>query len=91
MSVGKPMLEVLGLLRAGGFTCFIVSGGGVEFIRAFSEGVYGIPPHALLQHTPSTQKPLVHWLLAVQETPLARLGAQALVPGSWMSSRIQPA
>ena len=42
--VYQPMLEVLRFLRASGFTNFIVSGGGVEFVRAFSEDIYGIPP-----------------------------------------------
>lgn len=49
--VYRPMLEALALLRAGGFTCFIVSGGGVEFIRAFSEATYGIPPHRVIGST----------------------------------------
>jgi phosphoserine phosphatase len=40
----QPMLEVLGYLRAGGFKTFIVSGGGIDFMRVFSEQVYGIPP-----------------------------------------------
>jgi phosphoglycolate phosphatase-like HAD superfamily hydrolase len=44
----QPMIEVLGFLRAQGFTTFIVSGGGVEFVRAFSEQVYGIPPHQVI-------------------------------------------
>jgi phosphoserine phosphatase len=39
----QPMLEVLEFLRANGFRTFIVSGGGIEFIRTFSEQVYGIP------------------------------------------------
>ena len=43
--VYQPMLEVLRFLRASGFTNFIVSGGGVEFVRAFAEETYGIPPH----------------------------------------------
>jgi phosphoserine phosphatase len=42
--VYQPMLEVLRFLRASGFTNFIVSGGGVEFVRAFAEETYGIPP-----------------------------------------------
>jgi hypothetical protein len=46
--VYQPMLEVLALLRASGFTNFIVSGGGVEFVRAFSGQVYNIPPHRVL-------------------------------------------
>ena len=38
------MLELLAYLRAQGFKTFIVSGGGVEFMRAFAEKLYGIPP-----------------------------------------------
>jgi len=41
--VYQPMLELLAFLRANGFSSFIVSGGGAEFVRAFSEPVYGIP------------------------------------------------
>jgi phosphoserine phosphatase len=42
--VYQPMLEVLAYLRANSFKTFIVSGGGIEFMRAWAEGVYGIPP-----------------------------------------------
>jgi hypothetical protein len=42
--VYKPMLELLGYLRANGFKTFIVSGGGIEFMRPWTERVYGIPP-----------------------------------------------
>ncbi len=42
--VYQPMLEVLDFLRVNGFKTFIVSGGGVEFMRTFSETIYGIPP-----------------------------------------------
>ena len=42
-TVYQPMLELLALLRANDFKTFIVSGGGVEFMRVFSEEVYGIP------------------------------------------------
>ena len=41
--VYQPMLELLEYLRQNGFKVFIVSGGGIDFIRAFSEDVYGIP------------------------------------------------
>jgi len=41
--VYQPMLELLDYLRANGFKPFIVSGGGIDFIRQFSEAVYGIP------------------------------------------------
>jgi phosphoserine phosphatase len=49
--VYQPMLEVLALLRARGFTTFIASGGGVEFVRAFSQEAYGIPPHQVVGST----------------------------------------
>lgn len=42
--VYDPMLELLDYLRDNGFTTYIVSGGGIEFVRTFSESVYGIPP-----------------------------------------------
>jgi phosphoserine phosphatase len=42
--VYQPMLELLAFLRQSGFKTFIVSGGGIEFMRAWAEGVYGIPP-----------------------------------------------
>jgi len=40
----RPMLELLDLLRAQAFRVFIVTGGGVEFVRAISEPIYGVPP-----------------------------------------------
>jgi phosphoglycolate phosphatase-like HAD superfamily hydrolase len=46
--VYQPMLELLDYLRANGFKTFIVSGGGVEFMRAFAEKVYGIPPEQVI-------------------------------------------
>jgi phosphoserine phosphatase len=42
--VYQPMVELLAYLRANGFKTFIVSGGGVEFMRPWAEQVYGIPP-----------------------------------------------
>ncbi len=44
----QPMLELMGYLRANGFKTFIVSGGGVEFMRVFAEEVYGIPPEQVV-------------------------------------------
>ena len=46
--VYQPMLEVLAYLRANGFKTFIVSGGGVEFMRPWAEKVYGIPPEQVI-------------------------------------------
>jgi phosphoserine phosphatase len=42
--VFQPMLEVMQYLRANGFRTYIVTGGGQEFVRAYSEKVYGVPP-----------------------------------------------
>ncbi len=46
--VFKPMLELLDFLRANDFKTFIVSGGGIEFMRPWVEGVYGIPPEQVV-------------------------------------------
>lgn len=46
--VYQPMLEVLDYLRANGFKTFIVSGGGIEFMRPWTEAVYGIPPEQVI-------------------------------------------
>jgi phosphoglycolate phosphatase-like HAD superfamily hydrolase len=46
--VYRPMLELLTYLRANGFKTFIVSGGGVEFMRPWVEKVYGIPPEQVV-------------------------------------------
>jgi phosphoglycolate phosphatase-like HAD superfamily hydrolase len=46
--VYQPMLELLNYLRANGFKTFIVSGGGVEFMRPWVERVYGVPPEQVV-------------------------------------------
>jgi phosphoserine phosphatase len=46
--VYQPMLELLFYLRANGFKTFIVSGGGIEFMRPWAEKVYGIPPEQII-------------------------------------------
>jgi hypothetical protein len=46
--VYKPMLELLAYLRGNGFKTFIVSGGGIEFMRPWTEKVYGIPPEQVV-------------------------------------------
>jgi hypothetical protein len=46
--VYQPMLELLAYLRANGFKTFIVSGGGIEFMRPWAERVYGIPPEQVV-------------------------------------------
>ncbi len=44
----QPMVELLAYLRANGFKTYIVSGGGIEFIRAVSERLYGVPPDQVI-------------------------------------------
>lgn len=49
--VYEPMLELLAYLRANGFKTYIVSGGGIEFMRPWTERVYGIPPEQVVGTT----------------------------------------
>jgi phosphoserine phosphatase len=46
--VYQPMVELLAYLRDNGFKTFIVSGGGVEFMRTFAEVTYGVPPEQVI-------------------------------------------
>jgi hypothetical protein len=46
--VYRPMLEVLLYLRSRGFKTYLVTGGGVEFVRVFAEEVYGVPPEQVI-------------------------------------------
>ncbi len=46
--VYQPMLEVMAYLRGNGFKTFIVSGGGIDFMRPWTERVYGIPPEQVV-------------------------------------------
>ena len=54
-SVYQPQLDLLSFLRANGFKLFIVSGGGVDFIRAFSEDTYDVPPEAVIGSSGKTE------------------------------------
>ena len=51
----QPMLELLAYLRANGFKTFIVSGGGIEFMRPWAEQVYGIPPEQVIGSSAKTK------------------------------------
>jgi phosphoserine phosphatase len=53
--VYQPMLELLTYLRANGFKTYIVSGGGIEFMRPWTERVYGIPPEQVIGSSIRTQ------------------------------------
>ena len=46
--VYQPMLELLALLGRNGFSCWIFSGGGTDFMRAWTAEVYGLPPHRVI-------------------------------------------
>jgi phosphoserine phosphatase len=64
--VYQPMLELLDYLETNGFTTFIVSGGGISFMRPWSEAVYGIPPERVvgtsmeLEYEVINGKPVIH-------------------------------
>ncbi len=53
--VYQPMLELLAYLRANGFKTYIVSGGGIEFMRPWTERVYGIPPEQVIGSSVKTK------------------------------------
>jgi len=53
--VYQPMLELLAYLRGNGFKTFIVSGGGIEFMRPWTEKVYGIPPEQVVGSSVKTK------------------------------------
>lgn len=53
--VYQPMLEILEYLRANGFKTYIVSGGGIEFMRPWTEAVYDIPPEQVIGSSIKTQ------------------------------------
>ncbi len=55
----QPMLELLRYLEAHGFRCHIVSGGGIEFIRTFSQATYGIPPEQVIGSSITTRYQLI--------------------------------
>ena len=58
--VYQPMLELLAYLRANGFKTFIVSGGGIEFMRPWTEPVYGIPPEQVVGSSIKTEFKMVN-------------------------------
>ena len=53
--VYQPMLELLAYLRANGFQTWIVSGGGIEFLRVFAEARYGVPPQQVVGSSVKTK------------------------------------
>ncbi len=57
--VYQPMLELLSFLRANGFKTYIVSGGGVEFMRPWTEKIYGVPPEQVVGSSIKTKYELI--------------------------------
>ena len=53
--VYQPMLEVMDYLRANGFRTYIVTGGGQEFVRVYSDQVYGVPPEQVVGSSIATK------------------------------------
>jgi hypothetical protein len=53
--VYQPMLELLGMLDGSGFSCWIFSGGGTDFMRTWASDVYGLPPHRVIGSVGETE------------------------------------
>ncbi|MDM9628417.1 HAD family hydrolase [Rhizobium sp. S152] len=64
-----PMRELLDYLRANGFKTYIVSGGGVEFMRVITEKAYGIPPEQVIGSTIATQYAVVDDIPVLNRLP----------------------
>ena len=54
-TVYQPMLELLSLLDRSGFSCWIFSGGGTDFMRTWTDDVYGLPPHRVIGSAGETE------------------------------------
>jgi phosphoglycolate phosphatase-like HAD superfamily hydrolase len=67
--VYQPMLELLAYLRANGYETWIVSGGGVEFMRTFAERTYGIPPQQIVGSSIETAFEMVDGVPALMRLP----------------------
>jgi phosphoglycolate phosphatase-like HAD superfamily hydrolase len=64
----QPMLELLTYLRANGFKTFIVSGGGIDFMRVFAEELYGIPPEQVVGSSAAANFELVNGVPTLTKT-----------------------
>lgn len=64
-----PMRELLDYLRSNGFTTYIVSGGGVEFMRPVTAELYGIPPQQVVGSTIATQYAIVGDIPVLKRLP----------------------
>jgi len=67
--VFQPMLELLAYLRANGFKTFIVSGGGIEFMRPWTEEIYGVPPEQVVGSSIKTRFEMIDGVPALVRLP----------------------
>lgn len=67
--VYQPMIELLSYLRANGFTTYIVSGGGIEFMRPWTEKIYGIPPEQVIGSSIKTRFEIQHGMPVLVRLP----------------------
>ncbi len=67
--VYQPMLELLAYLRANGFKTYIVSGGGIEFMRAWVEEAYGVPPEQVIGSSIKTKYEVHNGVPAIVRLP----------------------
>jgi hypothetical protein len=67
--VYQPMLELSAYLRANGFKTFIVSGGGIEFMRPWTEKVYGVPPEQVVGSSIKTEFKIINGSPALIRLP----------------------
>ena len=65
----QPMLELLAYLRANGFKTYIVSGGGIEFMRPMTEAVYGVPPEQVIGSSIETKYEMKDGKLVLMRLP----------------------
>ncbi|MEM9016172.1 MAG: HAD family hydrolase [Verrucomicrobiota bacterium] len=65
----QPMLELLEFLRANDFKTFIVSGGGIDFVRVYSEKAYGIPPEQVVGSSLKTKYEVLDGVPALIKLP----------------------
>jgi phosphoserine phosphatase len=67
--VYQPMLELLAYLRSNGFKTYIVSGGGIEFMRPWTERVYGVPPEQVIGSSARTKFEIVNGQPVIMRLP----------------------
>jgi hypothetical protein len=85
----RPMLELLEYLRANDFKTYIVSGGGSEFMRAFAEEVYGIPPEQVIGSAGKLQFEMRMFIIRTRSAsgPMARRRLLARSLRGWRRRR----